>query len=111
MLACCLLACVSDAPDEDPQQGQALLHSGVESPSMGQSALSSASWQQAAAGQVAAPLMEFLVFRARPATSETGPPSPSVPTSLIPLLRCWHRALLLAGCSRLNKLRWQAATD
>ena len=109
MLACRLLAFFSDAPDEDPQQGQALLH--VESPSMGQSALSSASWQQAAAGQVAAPLMEFLVFRARPATSETGPPSPSVPTSLIPLLRCWHRALLLAGCSRLNKLRWQAATD
>ena len=107
MLACRLLAFFSDAPDEDPQQGQALL----ESPSMGQSALSSASWQQAAAGQVAAPLMEFLVFRARPATSETGPPSPSVPTSLIPLLRCWHRALLLAGCSRLNKLRWQAATD
>ncbi len=68
MLACRLLAFFSDAPDEDPQQGQALLHSGVESPSMGQSALSSASWHQAAAGQVAAPLMEFLVLLgARPA--------------------------------------------
>ena len=70
MLACCLLACVSAAwthADEDPQQGQAVQYTSV-SPSMGQSALSSASWHQAAAGQVAAPLMEFLVLLgARPA--------------------------------------------
>jgi len=83
----------------DAVQGQASQYASV-APSMGQGALSSASWHQAAAGQVAAPLLELLVLQT------SWPQSSAGPTSLHPLLFCWHWPFLLAICMVLCCWHW-----